>query len=272
MEAQPKIFGILNLSPDSFFDGGKYSLVEKARLQIDFLLAQGVYAIDVGVVSSNPDAKMIPKEEEIARFQSVYDDLQQSGVKISLDCFCTAVQKEILSWEPDYVNDIHGFSDPSLYEILAQSKAKLIVMHSVQKSGKADIQNLSAQGMVEKICHFFEKRIEALTQAKISADRLILDPGMGFFLSSDPQCSIEVLRALPVFKKEFGLPLLVSTSNKSFLRKITHANLEDCHVPTALSEIYAFLHGAEMIRTHEPRHFFHSYRLLKALQPNFFSF
>jgi len=104
-----------------------------------------------------------------------------------------------------------------------------------------------------RIADFFELRIEALTHAGIARERLILDPGMGLFVGTRPEVSLTILRRLPQLKSAFGLPVMVSVSRKSFLRKLVGRNVADIGPATLGAELYAALHGADAIRTHEPR-------------------
>jgi dihydropteroate synthase type 2 len=151
------------------------------------------------------------------------------------------------------MNDIHGFPDATLYPELAASSARLIVMHSVQERGRATRVDVRPSEILDRIRRFFAARLKALTGAGIARDRLILDPGMGFFLGTDPETSFAVLRALPVLKAEFGLPLLVSVSRKSFLRKVTGRLAGEAGPASLTAELFASLNGADLIRTHDPR-------------------
>lgn len=250
-----KTLGILNITDDSFSDGGKFLAPEAALAHGAALMDQGADILDIGAASSNPDAKRIAPETEIARLQSVLPALRKKGAVISIDTFSLSVQRWALHERVAYLNDIHGFAEPSLYPELAASNAKLIVMHAIQSEGAATRANIPAGEIFDRVVSFFEARLDALTKAGIARDRLILDPGMGFFVGSDPENSLTLLRRLPDLKTRFGLPLLVSVSRKSFLRKITGQS--DPASPAVLAaglaaELYAYLHGADYLRTHAP--------------------
>ncbi|HEY5339277.1 MAG TPA: dihydropteroate synthase, partial [Rhizomicrobium sp.] len=130
-----KILGIVNITEDSFSDGGKY-LSADAALAHARTLAKDADILDLGAASSNPDAKAVAPDIEIARLASVVAALKESGVAISVDTFATPVQRWALAQNVDYLNDIQGFADEALYPELAASRAKLIVMHSVQGRGQ----------------------------------------------------------------------------------------------------------------------------------------
>jgi dihydropteroate synthase type 2 len=157
-----------------------------------------------------------------------------------------------LGQDVDYLNDIHGFPDASLYPELAASRARLIVMHMVQAQGVAVRTDVPSGEIFDRVTAFFDARIAALTAAGIARDRLILDPGMGQFLGSDPQNSRILLQRLPELKARYGLPLLVSVSRKGFLRKLVNRPPLESGAASLAAELFARAQGADMIRTHAP--------------------
>ncbi len=250
-----KILGILNITDDSFSDGGKYLAPETALAHGLALMDEGADILDIGAASSQPDAKRVAPETEIARLQSVLPALRQKGAVISIDSFATPVQRWALKQGVDYLNDIHGFAEPSLYPELAAAKAGLIVMHAIQNEGAATRADVPADEIFDRMVSFFDRRLAALAKAGIEDGRLILDPGMGFFVGSDPENSLTLLRRLGELKARFGLPLLVSVSRKSFLRKITGESDPTGRAVLAAglaAEIHAYLQGADYLRTHAP--------------------
>ena len=247
-----KTFAILNITPDSFSDGGRFLAPEAALAQAEKLVAGSADVLDLGGAASNVDAEAVPPEVEIARLAPVVAALKAKGVSVSIDSFSPAVQRWALGEGVDYLNDIQGFADPALYPALAAASARLVVMHSVQGRGKATRLPVTPPEIFDRVCHFFEGRIAALTAAGVARERLILDPGMGFFLSDDPATSFEMLRRTSDLKAAFGLPVLISVSRKSFLRKITGRPSADSGPGTLAAEIFAVLQGANYIRTHDP--------------------
>jgi dihydropteroate synthase type 2 len=247
-----KAFGIVNITEDSFSDGGKY-LTADAAIAHARALSHDADVLDLGAASSNPDAKSVPPDIEIARLAPVVEALRKDGRSLSIDSYAPQVQRWALAQGVDYLNDIQGFPDEALYPELAESSAKLVVMHSVQERGKAVRIDVPPSEILSRIRRFFEARIASLTKAGIAHDRLILDPGMGFFLGSDPETSFTVLRALSALKREFALPLLVSVSRKSFLRKIAGVEAADAGPASLTAELFAALNGADFIRTHDPK-------------------
>lgn len=246
-------FAIVNITTDSFSDGGKYLARDAALAHARALRADGADVLDLGAASSNIASAPIPADVEISRLAPVVAALKAEGARLSIDSFSTPVQRWALSQEVDYLNDIQGFSDPAFYPELARGTAKLIVMHSVQGRGKATVTDIVPDEIHDRLLTFFAARIDALTAAGVARERLILDPGMGFFLSANPQTSFEVLRRLPEWKAVFGLPVLVGVSRKSFLRKITNRQLDELGASTLACELFAAAQGADMIRTHDAK-------------------
>ena len=245
-----RIFGILNMTADSFSDGGKYLEPSAAIAHAKALIADGATALDIGAASSNPDAAPVSPDVEIARLSTVLPALK--GISISVDSYAPEVQRWALAQGVDYLNDIQGFPNPEMYPLLAASNAKLVVMHSVQQRGQATRVHVAASEIMNRIQAFFEARIAALEAAGIARSRLILDPGMGFFLSSDPQTSFTVLDRLPELKARFALPILISVSRKSFLRKVTGRPPQEVGPASLAAELLALQNGADIIRTHAP--------------------
>ena len=251
--AAVKIAGILNITKDSFSDGGKYLDPDAALTHARTLMADGADFLDIGAASSNPDAAPVTPETEIARLAAILPALAAEKIPVSVDSFAPAVQRWALEQGVDYLNDIHGFPDAALYPALAVSPAKLIVMHAVQQRGAATRMDVKPTEILDRIERFFAARIGVLTAAGVARERLILDPGMGFFLGSDPETSFIVLRALPMLKARFGLPLLVSVSRKSFLRAVTGLGPAESGPANLAAELFLQDQGVEFIRTHEPK-------------------
>jgi dihydropteroate synthase type 2 len=252
MQPGPLIFGILNITEDSFSDGGSFLKPAAALAQAKTLIAAGANALDIGAASSHPRAKPVPAKTEIARLKPIVAAAKKLGWQVSIDSFANQTQSWAAEEGVAYINDIQGFADPELYPKLAQASAKLIVMHSVQGRGRAQKIDVDPTTIMGRIADFFEARIGALTAAGVVRQRLILDPGMGLFIGTKPEVSLTVLRRLNQLKAVFGLPILVSVSRKSFLRKLVGRGVEESGPASLTAELYAALHGADIIRTHDP--------------------
>jgi dihydropteroate synthase type 2 len=247
----PRVIGIVNLTTDSFSDGGRYLAAADALTAADVLLAAGADVIELGAESSQPDAESVSAELEIQRLAPVLESLVARGVVISVDSRHVATQRWAIAAGAAYLNDITGFARPEFYPELAACDCRLVVMHSVGSVAKAERVRRDSEPVRSSIESFFDERIDALKLAGIARERLVLDPGMGLFLSSDPQASIEVLRALPSLRERFGLATLVSVSRKSFLGAITGRGIAGRGPATLAAELYAATRGVDYIRTHD---------------------
>ena len=249
----PKIFGILNITEDSFSDGGRHLDPAAALAAARRLAADGADFVDLGAAASNIAAKPVSPAEEIRRLTPVITALQAAGIAVSVDSFASETQRFALAAGVDVLNDIQGFPDPALYPEIAVARCRLVVMHAIGR-GRAQQIAVPAAEIWPRIDAFFAARIAALEAAGIARDRLILDPGMGFFLSTEADASLAALASLDRLKRRFGLPVLVSVSRKSFLAGVTGPRApQDRGAATLAAELYAAAKGVDFIRTHDPR-------------------
>jgi dihydropteroate synthase type 2 len=249
----PILFGILNITDDSFSDAGRYLEPEAAIARARTLIEEGADALDIGAASSNPRSEPVAPETEIGRLAPVVLLAKTAGWPISIDSFAPQTQAWALDEGVAYINDIQGFPNPAMYPRLAASNARLIVMHNAYGLGRARPVDTDPATIMDRIVCFFEARIAALTAAGIARERLILDPGMGLFIGTRAEVSLTVLRRLPELKAAFDCPVLVSVSRKSFLRKLIGCDIAGSGPATLAAELHAALHGADALRTHEPR-------------------
>tara|TARA_R110000824_G_scaffold390760_4_gene587607 strand:+ start:25340 stop:26155 length:816 start_codon:yes stop_codon:yes gene_type:complete len=265
MSSAPIIFGIVNITSDSFSDGGRYLAPDAAIAHARKLVAEGADVIDLGPASSNPDAAPVSPATEIARIAPVLDALLGDGIAVSVDSYQPETQAYALSRGVAYLNDIRGFPDPALYGALARSDARLVVMHSIQ-DGQADRREAPEGDIISHIAAFFDRRIAALTEAGVVRERIVLDPGMGFFLGSAPKTSFAALARFGELKTRFGLPVLLSVSRKSFLRAAVGRGPGEAGAATLAAELAASQAGADYIRTHEPAPLCDGLKVLAALK------
>jgi dihydropteroate synthase type 2 len=249
----PTLFGILNITEDSFSDGGRHLDPAAAVAAAGRLAADGADVIDLGAAASNIAAKPVAADEEIRRLAPVIARLKKTGVAISVDSFAPEAQRFALAAGVDFLNDIQGFPDSALYPDLAAADCRLVVMHAVQGRGRALRVAVPAAEIWPRIEAFFAARVAVLEEAGIARARLILDPGMGFFLGSEAAASLTVLAGLDRLKRRFGLPVLISASRKSFLAAVTGRKQPgELGAATLAAELYAAAKGADFIRTHDP--------------------
>ena len=243
----------MNLSEDSFFAGGRHPDPERAIAHALELVRDGADSIDVGAAASNPRAQAVAPDEEIRRLEPVVTALQRAGVSVSVDSFAPAVQQWALTRHVDLLNDTRGFPDSSLYPQLASSRSRLIVMHAISDSGRADRTPGDARTILDRVLVFFRQRLAALESAGIARERCILDPGMGLFLGTGAEPSIAVLRSLRTLRETFGLPVLVGVSHKSVIGLLSGRAVDERGPATLAAELYAVRQGVDWIRTHDVR-------------------
>jgi dihydropteroate synthase type 2 len=247
----PRLFGIVNATADSFSDGAKYLAPEAAIAHALKLTADGADVIDLGAAASNPDATHVPPMEEIRRLAPIVAALKTRNVEISIDSFAPETQRWALEQGVAWLNDIQGFPEPALYPAIARSSVRLVVMHNVAPRGRAERIDTDPATIFDRLFGFFDERLAALERAGIARDRIVLDPGMGFFLGTDPAVSLTVLRRLGDLKARYGLPLLISVSRKSFIRKLAGVDVAGSGAATLAAELFAAGQGADYLRTHE---------------------
>lgn len=249
----PRLVGIVNITADSFSDGGRFLDREAALAQARRLAADGADIVELSAAASNVAAAPVGPDVEIGRLQPVAVALAADGVALAVDSSEPAVQRWALHRDLALLNDIHGFPEPALYPELAAAGCRLVLMHAVQQQGRASREDLPADAVWTGIRAFFAERVAALTRAGIARERLILDPGMGFFLSSRPDASLRALAGIGELKVEFGLPVMVSVSRKSFLGAVSgRSDPAQRGAASLAAELFAAAQGADYIRTHDP--------------------
>ncbi len=249
---RPRIVGIVNITEDSFSDGGRFLAAADAIQHADDLLAGGADIIELGPASSAPNAVLVPPTEQIRRLAPVLESMISKGAAVAVDATDTSVQRFALSAGAAYLNDIRGFADPAMYDGLARSSCRLIAMHSVSTGQTASMVDMEPDKIFHRIIEFFERLLARAGKNGIARERFILDPGMGFFLGTNPEVSLTVLRKIPDLRRRFGLPVMISVSRKSFLRNIVGRSAEQAGAATIAAELFAWEQGADYIRTHDP--------------------
>lgn len=247
----PRIVGIVNITEDSFSDGGRYLAPAGALAHARNLRAEGADMIELGPAASHPDSAPVSVATERRRLAPVLEQLAADGVPVSVDSFLPETLRYAVSAGAACLNDIHGFGNPGLYPLLAASRCLLVVMHAVQAAGPASRVVTEPEAVRDGIFRFFDRRLAALQAAGISRDRLVVDPGLGYFLGSTPGPSLAALAGIRELKAAFGVPVLVSPSRKSFLRALTGRDVIGSGPATLAAEIFAAWQGVDYIRTHD---------------------
>ena len=246
--AIPKVMGILNLTPDSFFDGGKYILIDKIMERVEQMLLEGADIIDAGACSSRPGAIDIGAEEEIKRLLPVIKELKASfpHLILSVDTYHAIVAKKAIECGANLINDISGGSiDEQMFDVIAEKGTPYVLMHM-----KGRPQNMQLQAtyddLVSEMYAYFVKKIESLHQKGV--DKIIIDPGFGFGKSTEH--NFILLENLGVFKT-LPYPLLVGISRKSMISKTLDVKTEHALNGTTVANTIALMKGADILRVHD---------------------
>jgi dihydropteroate synthase len=239
----PAVMGVLNVTPDSFSDGGQFIAPERALVQARRMIAEGADIIDIGAESTRPyGSKPVPAEEELWRLRPILSEVISLGVPVSIDSMKSAV----VAWAFDagavIANDVWGLQhDPDMAPLLAARGAPVIVMHNrIKVDPNIDI--------MEDIAAFFTRSLEIAAKAGVSRGNIVLDPGIGF--GKTPKQSMTALARLNEFGA-FGLPLLVGASRKRFIASVTPSEPDQRLGGSIAAHVIAANGGARIIRTHD---------------------
>ncbi len=248
------IFGIVNLTRDSFSDGGRFLDPAAAIAQALQLHAFGADVLDVGAESTHPDAEDVPAAEEIRRLRPVVEALVARGIPVSVDTCKPEVMRAMVVTGVRWLNDVAGFRSAPAMEVVAMAAStpgiRFCAMFARNAEPRASRSSVGTLGLLDEIRAFCRERIAAFAAVGVDRDRLVLDPGMGFFLGRDAAPSLHVLAGLGELQREFG-PLLVSVSRKSFVGEVTGAPVAERGPGTLAAELWAARQGVTWLRTHD---------------------
>ncbi len=249
---KPKIMGILNVTPDSFSDGGLYTSVEKAVKRCEELLEEGAEIVDIGGESTRPGSEPVPLEEELKRVVPVIEAIRKhfgDNFFISIDTYKYEVAKAALDAGADMINDISGLQfDRRMEQLVKETRCPAVINH-IKGTPKDMQKNPYYEDVVNEIFLYFKKRIESLTKIGINEEQLILDPGIGFGKRvEDNLCLIKRLREFT----SFGRPILIGTSRKSFIGTITGEKTPSKRLAGSLATVgISVNNGAKILRVHD---------------------
>ncbi|HLC48880.1 MAG TPA: dihydropteroate synthase [Candidatus Andersenbacteria bacterium] len=253
MKKKVQIVGILNTTPDSYVDSGRFVTIKTAIAQAKKFIDEGVRVVEIGGESTGPTSKNVSLEEELQRtipiIAAIHDHFPI--VQLSIDTYKAPVAKAAIEAGVSMVNDITaGRADKDMFAVIATSGIPYVLMYSKDNTPRTTIENKSYKDVIGHIIHFFEERISSAKKAGIRKDQIILDPGLGHFISSYPKYSFEILANLEKLLV-FGCPLFISPSRKSFLAGIENLPVKDRLPATIAASAIAFINGATYIRTHD---------------------
>ncbi len=239
--------GVVNVTPDSFSDGGRYLAADAAITHARRLLDDGADLIDIGGESTRPGSLPAGEAEEIARVLPVLEALRDCGRPLSVDTRHPAVMRAALAAGADMINDVGGFRAPGALEAVAGSDAGLCVMHMLGEPSTMQ-QAPVYRDVVAEVSAFLQARLVALTAAGVVRERITLDPGIGF--GKNLQDNLRLLRGLPVLAG-LGRPLLLGVSRKSMLGQLTGRPVGERLAASVAAALACVHRGASIVRVHD---------------------
>ena len=239
----PAVMGVLNITPDSFSDGGQFIAPESALAQARRMIAEGADIIDIGAESTRPyGAQPVTAEEELQRLRPILPDVVSLGVPVSIDSMKSAVVAWALDAGASLANDVWGLQlDPDMAKLVAARQSPVIVMHN-RCNVEADLD------IMKDMSAFFARSLEIADKAGISRESIVLDPGIGF--GKTPEQSMTALARLDELAA-FGLPLLVGASRKRFISSVSPSEPQQRLGGSIAAHLIAAQRGARIIRTHD---------------------
>jgi dihydropteroate synthase len=245
---RPLVMGILNITPDSFSDGGRYQALEFAVERAEQMIRDGVDIIDIGGESTRPGSPSVPVEEELRRVLPAIYALRELGYPLSIDTCKPEVMREAVLAGADMINDINGFRAPGAIEAVQDADCALCVMHM-----QGTPQDMQAEprydDVVADVIGFLRARVDTLAAAGVVRDRVTIDPGFGF--GKTVEHNYVLLRSMKRMERELGLPVLAGLSRKSMIGAVTGRSVEQRLAGSLAGALAAVAQGARIVRVHD---------------------
>ncbi len=262
---RPHVMGIVNVTPDSFSDGGRFNSVDAAINQVSNMIAAGVSIIDIGGESTRPGAPDVTLEEELARVIPVIKAIRrQFDVWISIDTSKAEVMRQAIEAGADLINDVRALREPGALEVAAQANVPICLMH-MQGQPRTMQTSPSYDNVLEDVADFLNERIAACESVGINKEQLILDPGFGF--GKTQEHNYHLLAHLEKFHR-FGLPILAGLSRKSMIFKVLDKKPADCVAGSLACATIAASKGAQIIRVHDVAETVEAMKIVQMMQLN----
>jgi dihydropteroate synthase len=262
---RPLVMGVLNVTPDSFSDGGQFHSLDAALSRAEQMIEDGVDIIDIGGESSRPGAQPLPLDEELRRVMPVIYALRDCGKPLSIDTYKPAVMREAIAAGADMLNDINGFRAEGAMSVLKGSECALCIMH-MQK----DPQNMQVapvyRDVTEEVTAFLLDRVDAMEQEGIARERMCIDPGFGF--GKTLEHNLTLLRDTGNIVTDIGLPILAGLSRKSMIGAITGRSVEGRMAGSIAAALISVARGARIVRVHDVAETVDALRVWQAVNNN----
>lgn len=260
---RPVVMGILNLTPDSFSDGGRYSDIDAALYQAEKMLLDGADIIDIGGESTRPGAAEVPLAEELRRVIPVIAAIRQRfDCVISIDTSKATVMSEAVQVGADIINDIRALQEPGALQVAVASQVPVCLMH-MQGAPRTMQHQPNYQDVVQDVKHFLQQRAEQCIQAGLFAHNIILDPGFGFGKSLGH--NYQLLQQLTEFV-EMGMPVLAGMSRKSMIGDLLALPASERMIGSIACATIAVMAGAQIIRVHDVKETVQAVRIATAVR------
>ncbi|MFT6901394.1 MAG: dihydropteroate synthase [Colwellia sp.] len=262
----PQVMGILNVTPDSFSDGGQFSRIDSALRQAEQMIADGATIIDIGGESTRPGAKEVSVKDELARVIPVLKAINaRFNIIVSIDTSKAVVMSEGITYGAGIINDVRALQNEGCLTVLAQNQGVGICLMHMQGLPRTMQHNPHYVNLIDDITIFFQERILACTQAGINRSRLILDPGFGFGKSLEQNYSL--LANMAKFQC-LDLPILAGLSRKSMIGNLLNREINERLAGSLATAIIAAQQGARIIRVHDVKETVDALKVLQATTIN----
>ncbi len=259
--SRPLVMGIVNVTPDSFSDGGHHATTELALAHAQQLIADGADILDIGGESTRPGAAAVSEQEELERVLPLIEGLRDSGIPLSIDTWKPGVMRAALAAGASMVNDVNALLAEGALPVVAASAAAVCLMHK-QGTPQTMQQQPHYDDVVAEVSAFLRERIAAAERAGIMRERIVVDPGFGF--GKTLAHNLALLRDLRQLGAA-GVPVLAGMSRKSMLGAITGRGVDERLVPSVVSAVLAVQRGAAIVRVHDVRETVDALKVLSAL-------
>ncbi|MNJ96090.1 Dihydropteroate synthase [compost metagenome] len=246
--ARPLVMGILNITPDSFSDGGKYHMLDTALSHAEEMIAAGVDIIDIGGESSRPGSLAVSLKDELDRVMPLVYALRDCGKPLSIDTYKPEVMRETIAAGADMINDINGFRAPGALQAVADSDCGLCVMHMQNDPQSMQLQP-EYDDVVAEVREFLRERIGLMEQAGIARERICIDPGLGF--GKTLAHNIALLKNTAELQAALRSPMLIGLSRKTMIGALTDKPVEQRMAGSLAGALAAVAHGARIVRVHD---------------------
>jgi dihydropteroate synthase len=245
---RPLVMGVLNVTPDSFADGGQFRSLEMALSHAEQMIADGVDIIDIGGESSRPGAPPLPLDEELRRVMPVLYALRDCGKPLSIDTYKPEVMREAILAGVDMINDINGFRSAGALSAVKESDCALCIMHMQRDPMTMQIQP-QYEDVTTDVITFLHERVTIMEREGIERERMCVDPGFGF--GKTLEHNLALLKNIGRLQRELKLPVLAGLSRKSAIGAITGKPVEQRLAGSLAAALAAVMHGARIVRVHD---------------------